>query len=82
MIPIAHGDKLTAAELARATRRSTKTVYMWAGRGVLLPDGTRYILPVAGLGHRGEKLYRLADAQRILGAVARRGTNPVRVLAA
>lgn len=82
MIPLTNGDKITANQLAELTGKSVKTVYSWTSRGVLLPNGQRYILPVTGLGHRGEKLFDLVDAQKVVHAVTLRGTNPTRVLAA
>lgn len=82
MIPLAHDGLLTAADAARLTGRSVKTIYQWASRGVRLLDGTHYVLPVAGLDNRGNKLFRLDDVQTVAHATARRGTSRAPTIAA
>ncbi|CAM4366446.1 hypothetical protein [Nocardiopsis rhodophaea] len=81
-VPLVDGHLITAPDLARLAGKSAKTVYAWTSRGVKLPDGTRFVLPVQGLDHRGNKLFDLVDAQRVVHAVTVRGTSRATTVAA
>lgn len=74
MVPLTDG-MITAPDLARLTGKSVKTVYAWSKRGLKLPTGERWHLPVKGLDHRGHRLYTLTDAQTAMDAVRVRGTS-------
>ncbi|MBB6172195.1 hypothetical protein HNR23_002255 [Nocardiopsis mwathae] len=81
-VPLVDGHLITAPDLARLTGKSAKTIYAWTKRGVKLPDGTRYVLPIVGLDHQGNKLFDIVDAQRVVHAVTVRGTSRAHTIAA
>lgn len=62
--------------------KSVRIVRFCTTRGIKLPNGERWYLPVKGLDHRQVQLFDLADIRTVANAVRGRGTSHKLVLIA
>ncbi|WP_160051261.1 hypothetical protein [Nocardiopsis sp. FR26] len=81
-VPLTNGNLINADQAAQLLGKSARTVRAYTTRGLLLANGERWYLPVAGLDHRGVQLFNLADIRTAAQAVQERGRSNKRVLVA
>jgi len=81
-VPLTNGNLINADQAAQLLGKAPRTVRSYTTRGVLLPTGERWHLPVAGLDHRDVQLFDLADIRTVAKAVRDRGRSHKPVLVA
>ncbi|MFE7462282.1 hypothetical protein ACWFMI_25160 [Nocardiopsis terrae] len=81
-VPLIHGNLINANQAAQLLGKSARTVRSYTTRGLLLPTGERWYLPVRGLDHRDVQLFALDDIRTAAKAVRDRGRSNKKVLVA